>query len=113
MTKPLHIPFPSFDQTITIVSISETSDGYGGFSDPSVETVIATEDASFLMQSGTEIWQSGRIVGTADFIITMWYNSNVTIKTIIKLGTRKFEIMNLDNVGMKNEYLVLYCNEQV
>lgn len=95
-----------------MVSLSETPDGFGGLAAP-VETVVSTESAAIMSTGGTEIWQAGKITGTADYKITMWFNSSVTLKHIIKLGTRVFEIMHIDNVDMKNEQMVLYCNERL
>ena len=113
MSSALNVPFPKFDQRVTIVSYAETADGYGGLTDPPVETVVATEWASIEFTSGNEYFGASRVIGTGYYTITIWYNSNVTIKMAVKLGSRVFDIERIDNVGMKNEYMVLFCSESV
>jgi SPP1 family predicted phage head-tail adaptor len=105
--------FHTFDQVVTIVSYAETADGYGGFTSPPTETVVSTEWCSIEFRSGTEALNAGRIVGSADWVIEMWWTASVTLKHVVKLGARVFEILGIDPHGMKNEYMTLYCNEKV
>jgi SPP1 family predicted phage head-tail adaptor len=105
-------PFQKFDQRATIVSYAETADGYGGLGTPT-ETTVSTEWVAVKFQAGMEIFEAGKVVGTADYLITMWYNASVTKKMSVKIGTRVFDIAAVDNFEMKNEYLNLYCNEVV
>jgi len=112
MAQALRIPFHEFDQRITIVSDSETADGYGGLTAPS-ETTVATEWAKMEFTSGNEYYQAGRITASGYYTFTLWFNSNITVKMKVALGTRRFGIQKINNIGMHNEYMQLLTEEIV
>jgi head-tail adaptor len=118
-TQPAIPPFQLFDQRITIVDRSETSDGYGGLG-PTTETVIASGwaaiEKTFKTPSprlGSEHYQAGTVEATAMWKITFWYDPNVTVKHFIRHGTRLFNILMLENVEDQNLYYETYCSERV
>lgn len=57
---------------------------------------------------GTESTQSGSLTveDTADLV--MWYRSDITEQDLILLNhTTPYEVINIENVEMRNQYLIL------
>jgi head-tail adaptor len=116
--QPSVPPFQAFDERISFISRSETSDGYGGIAAP-IDTTIADAWASIETPSskpaaiGGETYTSSATEAYAYWKITTWYNSDVTLKHWIKHGTRMMNILNINNVENKNLFMILFCVEQV
>jgi head-tail adaptor len=116
--QPSVPPFNEFDQRISIIEKSETSDGYGGLAAPTETTIYsgwaAIEKPSKLPGSqGREEYKAGEIEAFGYWKITTWFCQDVTVKHFVKHGTRLMNILNLNNVEDKNLFMILYCVEQL
>ena len=105
-------PFPTFRERITFYSITEVLDGYGG--NNIIEVLLGSAWAAVEKLSGSELWRAGGIVTEADWRITTWYRSDITVTPtcIIKLGTRVWDILDLIDVENKHQYLYIACKER-
>jgi SPP1 family predicted phage head-tail adaptor len=110
-------PFPTFRERITLYSLTESADGYGGetVTEVSLGSAWAAVDkavSSGTTAAGAEIFRAGGIVTEANILITMWYNASVTAKCIVKLGTRTFDIIDVNDIENKHQYTQLFCKER-
>ena len=100
---------------ITIQSLSQGADGYGGFSAASYTDVI-TAFAKRTPKSGTQIFsdKSGRQVEnphTHEFMIR--YRSGITTAQRIKFGSRLFDIIQINDENDNNNYITIKAKENV
>jgi SPP1 family predicted phage head-tail adaptor len=104
--------FPSFRERITIYSITETTDTYGGIT--TAEVSLGSAWAAVEKPSGSEVWRGGGQATEALWNITTWYRSDITVtpKGIIKLGSRTFDILDINDVENKHQYLIIACKER-
>ena len=110
-------PFPTFRDRITLYSITESVDGYGGetvteVSLGSVWASVTKAVSSGTTAAGAEIFRAGGIITEANILITIWYNASVTAKCIAKLGTRTFDIVDVNDIENKHQYMQLFCKER-
>ncbi len=101
--------------SITIQSLSQGADGYGGFSAASYTDVI-TAFAKITPKSGTQIFndKSGRQVEnphTHEFMIR--YRSGITTAQRIKFGSRLFDIIQINDENDNNNYITIKAKENV
>jgi len=110
LTTP--VPFNQFRERITFYSVTETVDTYGGIT--TAEVSLGSAYAAVEKLSGGEQWRAGGQATEADWTITTWYRSDiiVTPKSIIKLGSRAWDITDVIDVENKHQYLVIACKER-
>jgi len=111
-------PFNTFRDRISIYSITETADTYGGVT--TTETLIGTVWAYVEKVTGTrsflqgEIMNAGGLETLALYAITTWWRTDITItpKCIIKLGAHTFDILQVEDVEFKHQFMWIFCKER-
>lgn len=89
--------------SLTLVSITRTSDGMGGWTES--ESNVATIEGYLRTLSGRERLASDMetVVRTHRFYCD--YNSNITEDKRFKLGSKYFDIEAINNIGNMNIYM--------
>ena len=101
--------------SITIQNIGESADGYGGYSAPSYTTAI-TAFSKITPKGGKQIFsnKSGEQVEnphTYEFQIR--YRTGLTTNMRILYGSRKFDIIKINDENDNNNYITLEAIENV
>ena len=101
--------------SITIQSLSQGADGYGGYASPSYTTVI-TAFAKITPKSGTQVFsdKTGRQVEnphTHEFLIR--YRSGLSTAQRILFGSRTFDIIQINDENDNNNYITIKTKENV
>lgn len=73
----------------------------------------ATKWASIEPLTGREYWQAQQINAEMTSKITIRYYFGLTTTNRIKFGTRCFDILSVQNIKERNEFMVLMCKEVV
>lgn len=103
------IPIGSLDKRITLQSVTQTSDGMGGYVD--VWADVATVWAALWPVSAAEAVKAQANTMTATHRIVIRYRSGVSAAWRVKYGTRYFTIYSIINPSERNETLELLCKE--
>lgn len=98
-----------FKKRVTLQSISQVSDGQGGFTDTWVDTL--TVWAAVEPLKAWEKMQAMQLQTPLTHKITMRYNSVATTAKRLKLGTRTMDIKSVINLNETNALLELRAVE--
>lgn len=79
----------------------------GGFSNRDSYTEIATVRVKWTNAHGAEVWQAAAVQARQPATVWMRYRADVDEACVVKKGGDRFEIVSLDNIQERNEYLEL------
>lgn len=96
---------------VTVQQRSEASDVYGSVV-PTWSTYLECW-AEYLPNGGGEMVMSAREVTQADAMFRMRYRSGVTKKMRIKMGTRYFDIVRIDDPRGRHDVIEIYARETI
>jgi len=79
----------------------------GGFQKPVYDTTIATVYAKWVNAHGSEALSAGTLDAVRTATVTIRYRDDVDESCAVVKGTEVFEIVSMDNIQERNEYLEL------
>ena len=94
---------------VSIEAVTRTSDGAGGYTNAWAARSGAPTRAHVQFKAGSESMQSDRIEAKGSYKITMRYHSAVTESDRVVIGGRYHNIRAIDNVEMRNKWMILHC----
>lgn len=98
------------NKRVILQTLSQSSDGGGGFTDSWADT--ATLWAGIEELTGSEGFEAQQTAATLSHRVTIRYRASVTPQQRIKYGTRILKINAVVNPGQLNERLELLCTEE-
>ena len=101
----------SMREQITIQSLGTTRDTGGGISSNYSDS--QTIQASIKPLNGKEVYKQGKLQDNVTHEIMIRFNSSVTAKNRIKLGSRFFNIRSVINVDERSRYMKILAEEGV
>ena len=101
----------SMREQITIQSLGTTRDTGGGISSNYSDS--QTIQASIKPLNGKEVYKQGKLQDHVSHEIMIRFNSSVTAKNRIKLGSRFFNIRSVINVDERSRYMKILAEEGV
>lgn len=94
---------------ITIQSVTQGVDAYGGVTETFSDFVTVMADIRFI--TGREYFMANQVNSNAEYKMnTHWY-AGINNKMKVKFGTRKFDILSVYNVDEMNRELIIVCKE--
>ncbi len=78
----------------------------GGAQEPSY-TTIATVWAKWTNVHGSEVWTAQAVQAVHPATVLIRYRSDINLACAVSKGSERFEIVSIDNIGERNEYLEL------
>lgn len=102
---PLFCP-NDFEEYATVESITETTDGAGGYTD-----AWATRVGIWCMVetvSGGESVIAGRLEHSEGLVLTTHYNSEIVDTDRINLDSEYYKITRIEDVDRKHEFMKIY-----
>lgn len=97
---------------IDIVAFTETPDTAG-------QPVMTPSNfyaglwASMITTGGREFYAAQKLNAETTAVFKLRYQPSITTKMQVKYGSRNFNIMSVNNVDEKFEYLLLSCKEVI
>ncbi len=96
---------------VALQSVTETSDGAGGFTETWAEIADGRRWASVEPLNGREYFEAQRVGSDVTHKVTMRYEKRVTPSHRISHDGRTLEIVSVLNAMDKNERMQLMCKE--
>jgi SPP1 family predicted phage head-tail adaptor len=109
MAKCCDITSGMLRTTVSVEAATRTSDGAGGYTTAWAARSGAPTRAHVQFKSGSELMRSDRIEAKGSYRVTMRYNSGVTESDRIVIKGRSHNIRAIDNVEMRDKWLILHC----
>ena len=101
-----------FNVEITIQQdTGTTQDSYGQLVE-SWTTFLATP-ASMITTGGRELYAAQKVNAETTAVFKMWYEPGIDAKMWIMYGSRKFNILAINNVDEQNQFLLISAKEVV
>lgn len=97
--------------TVTIKVLTAVRNDKGSWDE--TESGTDTRVAKIEWMSGEEITNAEHQQAIATRKITMRHYAGLTTRNILRFGSRRFDILGIDNVEERNEWHVLKCKEVV
>ena len=98
------------NKRVILQTLSQSSDGGGGFTDSWADT--ATLWAGIEELTGSEGFEAQQTASTLSHRVTIRYRTSVVPTQRLKYGTRILKINAVINPGQLNERLELLCTEE-
>lgn len=81
-----------------------TTSGAGGFVTSSY-TILATVWAKWSNIHGDEVWQAAALNSSKPATVLIRYDSRLDETCLVKYGSDVYEIVSMDNIGERNDYI--------
>lgn len=111
MSKCKCIQIGSFKHGIIVQTLTETADGFGGFTRSWADTI--TVAAMIKPLNGFERAQGRQLEAAASHKITIRYRTGLSTKQRISYGGRYFDIASIINLDEANKYIEIMALESV
>lgn len=72
-----------------------------------------TAPAGMITTGGRELYAAQKVHAETSAVFKMWYEPGITEKMWIMYGTRRFEILSINNVDEQNQFLLISGKEAV
>lgn len=95
---------------LTLESLATSPDGGGGVDESWIEAATLWGEITPL--AGGETAHAERLAGRHTYEIRIRYRAGVVPAMRLRLGTRVFHILAVENVGERNRWLKLVCEER-
>jgi SPP1 family predicted phage head-tail adaptor len=88
---------------------------YDTYNNPDMETADFLSDVwvSMITTGGREFYAAQKLHAETSAVFKMRYQPGVTTKMWVMYGSRRFDILSVNNVNEKFEWLLLSCKEVV
>lgn len=99
-------------RTLIILQSRGVPTGAGGFQVPGWAT-IATVWSKWINVHGSEAWAAMTNNAMQAATVTIRYRADVDLTCAVLLGSERYEIVSIDNIRQRNEYLELKLKKVV
>ena len=82
-----------------------TKDSGGFLSRTSYTEIAADVLVKWTNAHGAEVWEAEAVQAKQPATVWMRYRSDIDVTCVIKKGSTRYEIVSLDNVGERDEYI--------
>jgi SPP1 family predicted phage head-tail adaptor len=79
----------------------------GGFQKPAYSTLASNVMVKWVNAHGSEAWSAGTLDAVRTATVTLRYRSDVDETCVVVKGSEIYEIVSMDNIQERNEYLEL------